>query len=89
MASVKSVLVSKLCVTVIYRVAEELKTFKSQVSAGFLIDRFLQMEMGNIDGLFIPVGKGQQVSAKNDEWFEIIRPEPDCKCPDQYSEYQL
>lgn len=84
-----SFVIKSLCVTVIYRVGEELKTFKSQIAPPFLIERFLQLEMGNVEGLFIPVGKGQQVSAKNVEWFEIIRPQPDCKCPDQYSEYQL
>ncbi|WP_159282202.1 hypothetical protein [Rahnella variigena] len=84
-----SFVIKSLCVTVIYRVGEELKTFKSQITPPFLIERFLQLEMGNVGGLFIPVGNGQQVSAKNVEWFEIIRPQPDCKCPDQYSEYQL
>lgn len=84
-----SLVIKSLCVTVIYRVGEELKTFKSQITPPLLIDRFLQLEMGRVDGLFIPVGNGQQVNAKNVEWFEIMRPQPDCKCPDQFIEYQL
>ncbi|CNJ80122.1 Uncharacterised protein [Yersinia intermedia] len=84
-----SLVIKSLCVTVIYRVGAELKTFKSQITPPLLIDRFLQLEMGHVDGLFIPVGNGRQVNAKNVEWFEIMRPQPDCKCPDQFIEYQL
>lgn len=84
-----SFVIKFLCVTIIYRVNEEIKTFRSQITSPLLIDRFLQLEMGRADGLFIPVGSGQQVSAKNVEWFEIIRPQPDCKCPDQFIEYPL
>lgn len=79
--------ISKLCVTVVYRVGEEIKTFKAQLTSGLLIDRFLQLEVGNVNGLFIPVGQGQQVSAKNVEWFEIVRPQAECNCPDQYEDY--
>lgn len=87
MASIKAEKISKLCITVVYRVGEEIRTFKAQLTSGMLIERFIQLESGNVDGLFIPVGKGQQVSAKNVEWFEILRPAAECNCPDQYGDY--
>jgi len=33
----------------------------------------MALESGNVIGLFVPVGKGQQVNALNIEWFEIER----------------
>ncbi|HCB1594233.1 TPA: hypothetical protein ACQJX9_005259 [Citrobacter farmeri] len=38
-----------------------------------VIERYLQLECGSAIGLFVPVGKGQQVNALNIEWFEIER----------------
>ncbi|HEI8998061.1 TPA: hypothetical protein SLH12_000494 [Citrobacter koseri] len=72
MATVKS-MVGALNVTVIYRVAGEVKTFSETVVASIVIDRYLQLECGDTIGLFVPVGKGQQVNALNIEWFEIER----------------
>ncbi|MCM7155475.1 hypothetical protein M8O35_16635 [Enterobacter roggenkampii] len=72
MATVKS-LVSALNVTVIYRVAGEVKTFSESVVSPLVIERYLQLECGDAIGLFVPVGKGQQVNALNIEWFEIER----------------
>jgi hypothetical protein len=76
-----------LCVKVIYRLDEELKEFKGRIIPFPLMERFFQLEAGHTDGLFIPVGKGQQISAKNIEWFEIIRVTDGCECPDQYEDY--
>ncbi|MGU5748923.1 hypothetical protein ACV1EX_14840 [Klebsiella pneumoniae] len=72
MANVKS-MVSALNVTVIYRVAGEVKTFSESVASSLVIERYLQLECGDTVGLFVPVGKGQQVNALNIEWFEIER----------------
>ena len=72
MATVKS-MVSALNVTVIYRVAGEVKTFSESVVSPLVIERYLQLECGDAIGLFVPVGKGQQVNALNIEWFEIER----------------
>lgn len=72
MATVKNI-VSALNVTVIYRVAGEVKTFSESVVSPLVIERYLQLECGDAIGLFVPVGKGQQVNALNIEWFEIER----------------
>lgn len=72
MATVKS-MVSALNVTVIYRVAGEVKTFSESVVSPLVIERYLQLECGDAIGLFVPVGKGQHVNALNIEWFEIER----------------
>ncbi|BDQ07227.1 TPA: hypothetical protein G8381_004333 [Salmonella enterica] len=66
-------MVSALNVTVIYRVAGEVKTFSESVLSPLVIERYLQLECGDAIGLFVPVGKGQQVNALNIEWFEIER----------------
>jgi len=65
--------ISALNVTVVYRVAGEVKTFSDTVVAPIVIDRYLQLESHDAIGLFVPVGKGQQVNALNIEWFEIER----------------
>lgn len=72
MATVTS-MVSALNVTVVYRVAGEVKTFSETVVSPIVIQRYLQLECGDAIGLFLPVGKGQQVNALNIEWFEIER----------------
>ncbi|EMR1525727.1 hypothetical protein WJB62_000061 [Klebsiella pneumoniae] len=41
--------------------------------SSLVIERYLQLECGDTVGLFVPVGKGQQVNALNIEWFEIER----------------
>lgn len=66
-------LVSSLNVTVVYRVAGEVRTFSESVVSSLVIERYLQLECGDTVGLFVPVGKGQQVNALNIEWFEIER----------------
>ena len=65
--------VSALNVSVVYRVAGEVKTFSESVVSPLIIERYLQLEHGDAIGLFVPVGKGQQVNALNIEWFEIER----------------
>ncbi|EOF2688799.1 hypothetical protein ACKVB6_001966 [Enterobacter hormaechei] len=72
MAIVRS-MVSALNVMVVFRVAGEVKTFSETVVSPIAIDRYLQLECGDAIGLFVPVGKGQQVNALNIEWFEIER----------------
>lgn len=72
MAIVRS-MVSALNVMVVFRVAGEVKTFSETVVSPIVIDRYLQLECGDVIGLFVPVGKGQQVNALNIEWFEIER----------------
>ncbi|MDQ7883724.1 hypothetical protein [Atlantibacter hermannii] len=72
MANVRSKF-SALNVKVVYRVAGEVKTFSESVVCPIAIDRYLQLECGDAIGLFVPVGKGQQVNALNIEWFEIER----------------
>lgn len=72
MATVTS-MVSALNVTVVFRVAGEVKTFSETVVSRIVIERYLQLECGDAIGLFVPVGKGQQVNALNIEWFEIER----------------
>ncbi|EOC3625673.1 MULTISPECIES: hypothetical protein [Enterobacteriaceae] len=72
MAIVRS-MVSALNVMVVFRVAGEVKTFSETVVSPIAIDRYLQLECGDVIGLFVPVGKGQQVNALNIEWFEIER----------------
>ncbi|MCM7549529.1 hypothetical protein M8S01_12620 [Enterobacter hormaechei] len=72
MATVRS-MVSALNVMVVFRVAGEVKTFSETVVSPIAIDRYLQLECGDAIGLFVPVGKGQQVNALNIEWFEIER----------------
>jgi len=66
-------LISSLNVTVVYRVAGEVRTFIESVVSSHVIERYLQLECGNTIGLFVPVGKGQQVNALSIEWFEIER----------------
>ncbi|HFE4432212.1 TPA: hypothetical protein ACF269_000482 [Klebsiella pneumoniae] len=41
--------------------------------SSLVIERYLQLECGDTVGLFVPVGKGQQVNVLNIEWFEIER----------------
>ncbi|HIC8875074.1 TPA: hypothetical protein ACW7Z1_001561 [Enterobacter hormaechei subsp. xiangfangensis] len=72
MAIVRS-MVSALNVMVVFRVAGEVKTFSETVVSPIAIVRYLQLECGDVIGLFVPVGKGQQVNALNIEWFEIER----------------
>lgn len=72
MATVTS-MVSVLNVTVVFRVAGEVKTFSETVVSPIVIERYLQLECSDTIGLFVPVGKGQQVNALNIEWFEIER----------------
>ena len=67
--------VTALNVSVVYRVDGEVKTFSETIVAPLVIDRYLQLEMSNTIGLFVPVGNGQQVNALNIEWFEIERVE--------------
>ncbi|EMB2734019.1 MULTISPECIES: hypothetical protein [Serratia] len=79
--------VRALCVTIVYRLDGDIKTFRHRIDASSLMDRFFRLEAGDTNGLFIPVGKGQQVSSGNVEWFEIIRVMDGCDCPDQYKDY--
>lgn len=72
MATVTS-MISVLNVTVVFRVAGEVKTFSETVVSPIVIERYLQLESGDVRDLFVPVGKGQQVNALNIEWFEIER----------------
>lgn len=72
MATVTS-MIGALNVTVVYRVSGEVKIFKEIVVSPIVIARYLQLECGDAIGLFVPVGKGQQVNALNIEWFEIER----------------
>lgn len=65
--------VDALNVTVIYRVDGEVKIFSESIVSPLIIERYLQLESGSAVGLFVPVGKGQQVNALNIEWFEIER----------------
>lgn len=65
--------VSALNVMIVYRVAGEFKTFSETVVSSVVIERYLRLEHGETIGLFVPVGKGQQVNALNIEWFEIER----------------
>ncbi|EHB5917554.1 hypothetical protein JXB84_001107 [Escherichia coli] len=65
--------VDALNVTVIYRVDGEVKVFSESIVSPLIIERYLQLECGSAVGLFVPVGKGQQVNALNIEWFEIER----------------
>ncbi|HAN9123844.1 Uncharacterised protein [Escherichia coli] len=65
--------VDALNVTVIYRVDGEVKIFSESIVSPLIIERYLQLESGSTVGLFVPVGKGQQVNALNIEWFEIER----------------
>jgi len=64
-----------LNVTVVYRVDGDTKIFSETVVSHLVIERYLRLEMSDTIGLFVPVGNGQQVSALNIEWFEIIRAE--------------
>lgn len=66
-------MVSALNVTVVFRVAGEAKTFSETVVSPIVIERYLQLECGDVIGLFLPVGKGQQVNGLNIEWFVIER----------------
>lgn len=75
MAQSISRLISALNVSVIYRVDGESKTFSETVVSPLVIDRYLQLEVSDTIGLFVPVGNGQQVNALNIEWFEIERVE--------------
>jgi hypothetical protein len=79
--------VRALCVTVVYLLDDEKKTFRNRIDSPLLMDRFFRLEAGDTNGLFVPVGKGQQVSSSNVEWFEIIRVTDGCDCPDQYKDY--
>lgn len=65
--------ISALNVTVLYRVDGEVKAFSESVTSRLVIERYLKLENGDTFGLFVPVGKGQQVNALNIEWFEIER----------------
>ncbi|MBL7635162.1 hypothetical protein [Atlantibacter hermannii] len=65
--------ISALNVNVVYRVDGESRLFAETVTSPIIIDRYLTLESGNVIGLFVPVGKGQQVNALNIEWFEIER----------------
>ena len=73
MANCVSSAVSALNVTVVYRVDGEIRVFSETVVASIVIERYLALEAGSAIGLFVPVGKGQQVNALNIEWFEIER----------------
>lgn len=66
-------LLGALNVTVMYRVDGEVRVFCEMITASILIERYLKLECGNTLGLFVPVGKGQQVNAMCIEWFEIER----------------
>lgn len=65
--------ITALKVNVIYRVNGELRTFTETIAARYIIHCYLKLESGDTVGLFVPVGKGQQVNALNIEWFEIER----------------
>lgn len=65
--------ISALNVNVVYQVDGESRLFAETVTSPIIIDRYLTLESGNVIGLFVPVGKGQQVNALNIEWFEIER----------------
>jgi hypothetical protein len=80
-------IIRALCVTIIYRLNGEVKEFRRRVIAPLVIERYLKLEASETDGLFVPVGNGQQISAKNIEWFEIIRATDECDCQDQYGDY--
>lgn len=73
MAQVVNSLVSALNVQVVYRVDGETKVFSDTVVSPLMIERYLRLEMSDTIGLFVPVGKGQQVNALSIEWFEIER----------------
>lgn len=62
-----------LNVNVVYRVDGESRVFAETVTSPIFIERYLELESGNVIGLFVPVGKGQQVNALNIDWFEIER----------------
>lgn len=79
--------VRALCVTIVYRLDGELKTFCSRIDSPSLMDRYFRLEVGETSGLFVSVGNGQQVSSRNVEWFEIIRVTDGCDSPDQYKDY--
>lgn len=80
-------LVRAICVTIVYRLDGEFKTFRGRIDSPLLMDRLFRLEVGETNGLFVPVGKGRQVSSSNVEWFEIIRVTDGCDCPDQYKDY--
>ncbi|CQI98070.1 hypothetical protein [Yersinia frederiksenii] len=65
--------ISALNVIVVYRVDGEVRVFSETVVAALIIERYLKLESSDTVGLFVPVGKGQQVNALNIEWFEIER----------------
>lgn len=65
--------ISALNVSVVYRVDGEVRVFSETVVAALVIERYLKLESSDTVGLFVPVGKGQQVNALNIEWFEIER----------------
>lgn len=75
MAQVTGKLVSALNVSLVYHVDGEAKVFSETVTSPLVIERYLKLEMSDTIGLFVPVGKGQQVNAMNIEWFEIERVE--------------
>lgn len=65
--------ITALNVSVVYRVDSEVRVFSETVVAALVIDRYLKLESSDTVGLFVPVGKGQQINALNIEWFEIER----------------
>ncbi|MEQ9888835.1 hypothetical protein ABRP55_20140 [Pectobacterium zantedeschiae] len=65
--------ITALNVSVVYRVDGEVSVFSETVVAALVIERYLKLESSDTVGLFVPVGKGQQVNALNIEWFEIER----------------
>lgn len=73
MAQCINKIVSALNVALVYRVDGEARTFSETVVSPLVIERYLKLEMSDTIGLFVPVGKGQQVNALNIEWFEIER----------------
>lgn len=66
-------IIKALNVSVVYRVDGEVRVFSETVVSSLVIDRYLRLESGDTIGLFVPVGKGQQVNALSVEWFEIER----------------
>lgn len=65
--------IRKLLVEVSFFANGEERYFQSQIIPSHLIERYMNLEMGKTDGLFLPVGDGEQVSAKNINWFKIVK----------------
>lgn len=65
--------IKKLIVEVSFSAKGEQRHFQGQIIPDHLIERYLNLEMGRTEGLFLPVGDGEQISAKNIHWFKISK----------------